>query len=145
MLMLCGLLFSTQVFATSSDDWAGYWTYNKTIIVEYSNELSNLYGSTPDNTQISYSTSANKIDYRFNYTGTGYQEYLYDEALNDPEGYQYETIMQNLLLHNLKNNTEKTQPLRLTHQSTFITIKFFILTLSGFTHLLGQIFIIPVR
>lgn len=93
MFILIGLLFSTQVFATSSDDWAGYWTYDKTIIVEYSNELSNLYGSTPDNTQISYSTSASKIDYRFNYTGAGYQEDLYDEALNDPEGYQYETII----------------------------------------------------
>ncbi len=93
MFLLLSMLFSTKLYATSSDDWAGYWTYDKTIIVQYADELSNLYGSTSDNTQISYSTSATKIDYKFNYTGAGYQEDLYDEALNDPEGYQYETII----------------------------------------------------
>ena len=93
MFVLFSILFMTQVYGSSVDEWAGYWTYEKTIVIEYSNELSNYYGSTEDNTKISYTATGKKVDYRFNYTGPGYQADLYDEALNDPEAYQYENII----------------------------------------------------
>ena len=41
--------------------------------------------------------------------------------------------MQNLLLHNQKSNTEKTQPLRLIPRLIFITTKFFTLIRLVFT------------
>lgn len=88
------LLFTTvKVYAPSDDAWAGLWTYKNTIIVEYSNELNNYYSSNDDNTQIHYTSTSTKVDYRFNYTGSGYQEDLYEAALKDPETYQYETII----------------------------------------------------
>ena len=88
------ILLSTQIYgATIEDDWAGYWTYKNTILVEYSNELNNYYGSNSDNTQLHQNVSPQKVDYRFNYTGAGYQADLYDEAINDPEAYQYKTII----------------------------------------------------
>ena len=88
------ILLSTQIYgATIEDEWAGYWTYKNTILVEYSNELNNYYGSNSDDTQLHQNVSPQKVDYRFNYTGAGYQADLYDEAINDPEAYQYKTII----------------------------------------------------
>jgi hypothetical protein len=78
----------------SSDDWAGYWTYDKSVVIEHSNELASYYSSNPDdNTRISYTANKNKIDYKFNYTGSGYNTELYDDALKNPEDYEYTKII----------------------------------------------------
>ncbi|MGI6717113.1 MAG: hypothetical protein ACOX3X_08040 [Eubacteriales bacterium] len=78
----------------SSDDWAGYWTYDKSVVIEYSKELASYYASNPDDdTRISYTADKNKIDYKFNYTGSGYNSELYDDAKENPGDYEYTTII----------------------------------------------------
>lgn len=78
----------------SDDEWAGYWTYSKSVVIEHSNELASYYSSNPnDQTRISYTADKNKIDYKFNYTGSGYNTELYEDALQKPGDYENTKII----------------------------------------------------
>ncbi|MEA4831046.1 MAG: hypothetical protein VB118_00340 [Oscillospiraceae bacterium] len=73
-LSFCSVFFALNASANSSDDeWAGYWTYQQSVVVDYSNELSGYYSSSSDdNTVMSYTANKNSVNYKYNYTGDGF-------------------------------------------------------------------------
>ena len=97
LMLFAALIILPAINASAKgtdDEWAGYWTYNKSVVIGYSNELASYYSSQQHAyAKISYTADKNKVDFRFNYTGEGYNTDLYEEALKDPEKFEYTDII----------------------------------------------------